>query len=56
MLGFDVIMRAQSVITVVAAVLTVVYLVLVADTIDLGAVAALPSGSTAAVVGALVLV
>ncbi|WP_240157667.1 purine-cytosine permease family protein [Pseudonocardia broussonetiae] len=53
-LGFDVIMRVSSVITVVAAVLTVVYLVLVAGTIDLGAVTALPSGSTAAVVGAVV--
>jgi nucleobase:cation symporter-1, NCS1 family len=54
-LGFDVIMRISSVITVVTAVLTVVYVVLAAPTIDLGAVAALPSGDTGAVIGALVL-
>ena len=55
-LGFDVIMRLSSVITIVAAVLTVVYIALAAPTIDLGAVAAAPSGDTGAVVGALVLV
>jgi nucleobase:cation symporter-1, NCS1 family len=54
-LGFDVIMRISSVITVVTAVLTVVYVVLAAPTIDLGAVAALPSGDAGAVIGALVL-
>ncbi len=55
-LGFDVIMRLSSVITIVAAVLTVVYIALAAPTIDLGAVAAAPSGAVGAVVGALVLV
>ena len=55
-LGFDVIMRVSSVITIVAAVLTVVYIVLAAPTIDLGAVAAAPAGDVGAVVGALVLV
>jgi purine-cytosine permease-like protein len=55
-LGFDVIMRLSSVITIVAAVLTVVYIALAAPTIDLGAVAAAPSGDVGAVVGALVLV
>jgi hypothetical protein len=43
-LGFDVIMRVSSVITIVAAVLTVVYIVLARPTIDLGAVAAAPAG------------
>ena len=53
-LGFDVIMRLQTVITVVTGVLTVVYFVLVGPTIDFGAVAALPSGSFEAVIGAFV--
>jgi purine-cytosine permease-like protein len=55
-LGFDVIMRAQLVITVVTGVLTVVYVVLVAGTVDVAAVTALPAGPPGAVVGALVLV
>jgi NCS1 family nucleobase:cation symporter-1 len=54
-LGFDVIMRMQAVITWVTGILTVVYLVLVADSMDWSAVSALPSGSTAAFIGALVL-
>src|SRR5215207_2657724 len=54
-LGFDAIMRMQAVITVVTGVLTVVYLVLVADEMDWSAVSSLPSGSTAAFIGALVL-
>jgi nucleobase:cation symporter-1, NCS1 family len=54
--GFDVIMRLQAWITVITAVLTVVYIVLVAGSIDFGALAALPSGSAQNVVGALVLV
>jgi len=53
-LGFDLIMRLQAVITVVTAVLTVVYMVLVADRIDWATVAALPAGETQQVVGALV--
>ncbi len=53
-LGFDVIMRFQTIITVVTGVLTVVYVVLVAGQIDWGAVSALPSGSPEALVGALV--
>jgi purine-cytosine permease-like protein len=53
-LGFDLIMRAQTVITVVTGVLTVVYVVLVADHIHWSAVSALPSGSTQQVIGALV--
>jgi NCS1 family nucleobase:cation symporter-1 len=54
-LGFDVIMRMQTVITWVTGVLTVVYIVLVADQVDWSAVSSLPSGSTAAFIGALVL-
>jgi NCS1 family nucleobase:cation symporter-1 len=53
-LGFQLIMRLQTVITVVTAVLTVVYIALVAGQIDWGTVSALPSGSTQQVVGALV--
>ncbi|HYH32427.1 MAG TPA: cytosine permease, partial [Pseudonocardia sp.] len=53
-LGFPLIMRLQTVITIVTAVLTVVYVVLVTPQIDFGAVAALPSGSAQQVIGALV--
>ena len=55
-LGFDLIMRMQAVITVVTGVLTVVYLVLVADEIDWSVVNDLPAGSTQAFIGALVFV
>jgi purine-cytosine permease-like protein len=54
-LGFDVIMRMQTVITWVTGILTVVYLALVADHVDWSTVSALPSGPLASVVGALVL-
>jgi NCS1 family nucleobase:cation symporter-1 len=54
-LGFDLIIRMQTVITVVTGVLTVVYLVLVVSHVDWAAVSAKPAGSTAAVIGALVL-
>lgn len=54
-LGFQLIMRLQTVITVVTGVLTVVYILLVVDDVDFAAVAALPSGSAQAVVGALVM-
>jgi len=54
-LGFDVIMRMQAVITWITGVLTVVYIVLVAGHMNWSAVSALPSGSTAAFIGALVL-
>jgi purine-cytosine permease-like protein len=53
-LGFDVIMRVQTVITVLTAVLTVIYMVLVAGTIDMSAVWAQPAGSAQEVIGALV--
>ncbi|GAA1432889.1 cytosine permease [Microlunatus lacustris] len=52
--GFTAIMRLQRWITIVTGVLTIGYVLLVVDDIDLGAVAALPAGSTAAVIGALV--
>src|SRR4051794_15366652 len=54
-LGFDAIMRMQTVITWVTGVLTVVYIVLVADHMDWSTVSSLPSGTLAAFVGALVL-
>lgn len=53
-LGFDLIMRLQTVITIVTGVLTVVYIVLVAGRIDWSAVAALPSGSAEQLIGALI--
>ena len=52
--GFAVVMRVQTFITVVTAVLTVVYMVLVADHIHWATVSALPAGSTQQVIGALV--
>ena len=54
-LGFDAIIRMQAVITWVTGILTVVYIVLVADHMNWSVVSALPSGSTAAFVGAFVL-
>jgi purine-cytosine permease-like protein len=55
-LGFHLIMRMQTVITVVTGVLTVVYLVLVAKEMDWSAVTSAPSGSTAVFIGALIFV
>lgn len=52
--GFGAIMALQRWITVITAVLTVVYVLLVLDDIDLAAVAELPAGATPAVVGGLV--
>jgi purine-cytosine permease-like protein len=52
--GFDLIMRLQVWITVITGVLTVVYFVLVLPHIDLHAVAAVPAGSAAAVIGGFV--
>ena len=53
-IGFELIMRLQRFITVVTAVLTVVYFALVADEIHWSAVTDLPGGSTQDAVGALV--
>ncbi|MEV6285481.1 cytosine permease [Kribbella sp. NPDC051770] len=53
-LGFDLIMRMQTVITVVTGVLTVVYIALVADQVSWSTVSALPGGSSQELIGALV--
>jgi nucleobase:cation symporter-1, NCS1 family len=53
-LGFDMIMRLQTVITVVTGVLTVVYMILVASHIHWDKVSAVPSGSVQELIGALV--
>ncbi len=52
--GFDLIMRMQSAITVVTAALTVVYIALVAGEIRWETAGSLPAGSPQEVVGALV--
>jgi purine-cytosine permease-like protein len=52
--GFDLIMRLQVWITVITGVLTVVYFIFVIPHIDLAAVAALPAGNAAAVIGGFV--
>ncbi|MCH6172042.1 purine-cytosine permease family protein [Pseudonocardia alaniniphila] len=54
-LGYHLIIRLQTVITVVTAVLTVVYIVLVAGQVQLSTVTALPAGSGQNVLGAAVL-
>src|SRR5438067_2781685 len=53
-MGFDLIMRMQSVITIVTAVLTVGFIVLVIDKIHWSAVSTVPSGAARALIGALV--
>ncbi len=53
-LGFDAIMKLQTYLTVVLAVVTVGYIALTLDEVDWSAVSSLPSGSTAAFVGAVV--
>jgi purine-cytosine permease-like protein len=53
-MGFDLIMRLQTVITVVTGVLTVVYVGLVADHIHWSTVSAVPAGSAQEFIGALV--
>ncbi|MEI8408608.1 MULTISPECIES: purine-cytosine permease family protein [unclassified Kribbella] len=53
-LGFDLIMRAQTIITIVTGVLTIVYVILVADRINWSTVSGLPSGSSQQMIGALV--
>ncbi len=54
-MGFDLIMRMQAVITVVTGVLTVVYIVLVLDKIHWSTVSGLKSGSSQQVIGCFVL-
>src|SRR5437588_7902305 len=53
-MGFDLIMRLQTWITVVTGVFTVVYIALVADKIHWHTVSAIHSGSAQALIGALV--
>ncbi len=55
-MGFDLIIRLQTVITIVTGVATVVFIALVADKIHWHTVSALPGGSAEAVIGALVFV
>ncbi|WP_369207576.1 cytosine permease [Streptomyces sp. PU-14G] len=55
-IGFDLIMRLQTAITVVTGALTLGYVALVADEIHWDRVSALPHGSAQQVVGALVFV
>src|ERR1039457_6114401 len=55
-MGFDLIMRMQSVITWITGVLTVVFIALVADKIHWHTVSAIPSGSPEKFIGALVFV
>ncbi|MCG2801845.1 MAG: cytosine permease [Cellulomonas sp.] len=54
--GFDLIMRMQTAITVITAVLTIAYVAITWGHVDLAAVTALPSGSAAAFIGAVVFV
>ncbi|AOR36121.1 allantoin permease [Streptomyces fodineus] len=53
-MGFDLIMRLQTAITVITGVLTIVYIALVADHIHWSTVSALPAGSAQQFIGALV--
>jgi nucleobase:cation symporter-1, NCS1 family len=53
-LGFAVIMRLSTIITIVTGVLTVVFVALAAGQVDWATVSALPSGSVEQVIGALV--
>jgi NCS1 family nucleobase:cation symporter-1 len=52
--GFAVVMRLQTFITVITAVLTVVYVILVADHIQWATVSAISAGSAQQMIGALV--
>ncbi|GAA3513983.1 purine-cytosine permease family protein [Actinocatenispora rupis] len=53
-MGFDVIMRLQTIITVVTGVLTIAYVVLVAGHVHWHTVAAIPAGSAQQFIGAVV--
>ena len=54
-IGFDMIMRMQTVITIVTAVLTIGYIMLTVNKIHLSALTALPNGSFAMVIGAAIM-
>jgi purine-cytosine permease-like protein len=53
-MGFDLIMRMQTAITIVTGVLTVMFIILVAGKIHWSAVSALPGGSAESLIGGLV--
>jgi purine-cytosine permease-like protein len=53
-LGFELIMRMQTWITIITALLTVVYIGFVVHRVDWPAVSAIPAGTTQNVIGALV--
>jgi NCS1 family nucleobase:cation symporter-1 len=55
-MGFDLIMRMQSVITIVTGILTIAFIALVADKIHWHTVSAIPGGSAEKFIGALVFV
>jgi nucleobase:cation symporter-1, NCS1 family len=55
-LGFDAIMKLQKWLTVAMIAVTLLYIVLTFDHVDLGAAGALPSGGVSSVVGATILV
>lgn len=55
-MGYQVIIRLQSVLTWATGLLTVLYIVFTLDEIDWATVSAIPAGSTQAVIGALVFV
>lgn len=52
--GFTLIMRMQTVITIVTGLLTIIFIVLVFDQINFATVAAIPDGSLAQVIGGFV--
>jgi nucleobase:cation symporter-1, NCS1 family len=53
-MGFDLIMRMQTAITIITGVLTVMFIILVAGKIHWSTVSALPGGSAQALIGGLV--
>jgi len=53
-LGFQVIMRIQKVLTIATILLTCGYIALTADQVNWGVISAIPSGSSQAVIGALI--
>jgi len=53
-MGFDLIMRMQTAITIITGVLTVIFIILVAGKIHWSTVSALPGGSAQALIGGLV--
>lgn len=55
-LGYHTIMKLQSLLTWITGAVTILYIILAIPHIDLAAVASLPSGSMAQVIGALVMV